>query len=538
MSAATAPPAGAPGSAPRTAPIPRLISAFSGTVGVAVKIAALALSNALAIWAIYVLITRNHWLAVALLAIATLLIDFVYLAPGQKLLPAKFLIPGTIFLVGFQVFPILYTVNVAFTDYGTGHIATKADAIHQIQVTSLQPPPNGKIYTMAVARDAGGKLALILQDQASKQDFVGTTKGLTPLPASAVSASGGQITAAKGYTLLHGVALFDVDKQLQTFVVPVGKAGIQPQSISTAVELQPTLRFDAKRDVFVRISDGAVFKDTGNGEFVNGNEALEPGWKTGVGLRNFSRILHDPLIRQPFVRVFIWTFVFAFGTVLLSFAIGLFLAITLDKRGMRFQRTYRSVLIIPWAVPGFLSLLAWQGMLDQFGVVNQHIVHPLFGTTVPWITDGNVAKLSCILVSSWLTVPYFFVVSMGALQAIPEELTEAARVDGGGPFQIFHRVTLPILLVAVGPLLVASFAFNFNNFNNIYLLTAGGPPQANSAVAGSTDILISYTYKLAIATGKGQDFALASSVTIIVFFITAIISTIGFSRTRVLEEVV
>jgi arabinogalactan oligomer/maltooligosaccharide transport system permease protein len=134
-------------------------------------------------------------------------------------------------------------------------------------------------------------------------------------------------------------------------------------------------------------------------------------------------------------------------------------------------------------------------------------------------------------------VPFFFIVSLGALQAIPEELTEAARVDGGGPFQIFRRVTLPLLLVAVGPLLISSFALNFNNFNNIYLLTAGGPPQANSAVAGATDILISYTYKLAIATGKGQDFALAASVTIIVFFITAIISTIGFARTRVLEEV-
>ena len=133
-------------------------------------------------------------------------------------------------------------------------------------------------------------------------------------------------------------------------------------------------------------------------------------------------------------------------------------------------------------------------------------------------------------------MPYFFLVSMGALQAIPEELTEAARVDGGGPVQIFKRVTLPLLLVAVGPLLVTSFAFNFNNFNNIYFLTNGGPPQANSSIAGSTDILISYTYKLAIAAGKGQDFALASAVTIIVFAITALISTIGFTRTRVLEN--
>jgi len=125
---------------------------------------------------------------------------------------------------------------------------------------------------------------------------------------------------------------------------------------------------------------------------------------------------------------------------------------------------------------------------------------------------------------------------MGALQSIPEELTEAARVDGGGPLQIFRRVTFPLLLVAVAPLLIASFAFNFNNFNNIYLLTSGGPPQANSSVAGSTDILISYTYKLAIAAGKGNDYGLASAVSIIIFFIVAGISAVSFSRTRALEN--
>lgn len=513
--------------------MPRLISAFSGTAGFAVKIALLSVSNALAIWAIYVLLTRNHWVAVVVLAAATLLIDLIYMA-RRSAVPAKFLIPGTIFLLGFQIVPIIYTVEVSFTNYSTGHIATKADAVKQIELTSLQPPPNGKTYTMAAAHDAAGKLVLILQDDATQKVYLGTQKALTPLPPGVVTANASSgIVSAKGYTLLHGLALFNVDKVLQTFVVPVGAAGIRPQTTSTAVELQPTLRYDAKRDAFIRLSDGTVFQDNGKGEFAHGADALEPGWKTGVGTGNFSRMLHDPLVRGPFIRVFVWTFAFAAGVVLLSFSLGLFLAIALDKKGLRFQKLYRSILIIPWAIPGFLSLLVWQGLLnDQFGVVNR-----IFHMHVPWLFDSNWAKVTCILVSAWLTVPYFFVVSMGALQSIPAELTEAARVDGGGPFQVFRRVTLPLLLVAVGPLVIASFAFNFNNFNNIYFLTGGGPPQANSAVAGSTDILISYTYKLAIATGKGQDFALAAAVTIIVFFITAAISTIGFSRTRVLEDI-
>jgi arabinogalactan oligomer/maltooligosaccharide transport system permease protein len=224
---------------------------------------------------------------------------------------------------------------------------------------------------------------------------------------------------------------------------------------------------------------------------------------------------------------------FAVSVVFLSFAAGLLLAIALDKKGLRFQRLYRSLILIPWAMPGFLTLLVWQGLLnDDFGVVNR-----LFHLSIPWLFDANWAKVSCILVSFWMTVPYFFLVSMGALQAIPEELTEAARVDGGGPVQIFRRVTLPLVLVATSPLLIASFAFNFNNFNNIYLLTGGGPTQPSQPVAGSTDILISYTYKLAIATGKGNNYGLAASVSIIIFFIVAIISAVSFSRTKALENI-
>ncbi len=527
MSAATAP------AAPtrRTAVIPALVQIFSGTVGLALKIALLSLSNGLAIWAAYVLVDRRHWAAVGVLAAATAIVDYLYLA-RRKTPAAKFLVPATLFLLAFQVIPIIYTVQVAFSNYSTGHISSKSAAIEQIRLTSLETPPNGKQYTMAVAR-RGGELVLVLRDDATGKDYLGTTKGLTPLPPGTVETGALGITAAKGLRLVKGAELFSLDKTLARYVVPVGKdAGIRPQGIGQAVELRPTLRYDSARDVFVRLSDGAVYRDNGRGSFVRGADELEPGWKTGVGFANFESIVKNPLVRGPFLSIFLWTIIFATSVVFLSFATGLFLAIALNKKGMRFQRVYRSFILIPWAVPGFLSLLVWQGLLnDDFGVVNR-----LFHLSVPWLFDGFWAKVSCILVSFWLTVPYFFLVSMGALQAIPDELNEAARVDGGGPLQLFRRVTLPLLLVAVSPLLIASFAFNFNNFNNIYLLTAGGPVEGESAIAGSTDILISYTYKLAIATGKGQDFALASAVSIIVFFIVAGISAISFTRTKALEN--
>ena len=532
MSATTATSAGPPPGAPRPAFTPRFISFFSGTVGLVTKVTLLAFSNAIAVWAAYVLIDRRHWIALAVLVVATALIDVIYFS-GRWALPLKFFIPGTLFMLAFQAVPILYTVDVAFTNYATGHIASKTDAITQIQLNSLQPPANGKQYTMAAAHDAHGKLVLILQDQVSGKTFVGTQKGLSPLPKAAVKTGALGITAATGYTLLKGNELFSIDTTLRAFHVPThGSAEILPQTISTAAELQPTLRYDAKRGVFVRITDGAVFRDNRKGSFTHGKQELEPGWKTGVGFHNFGSILHDPLVSTPFLRIFIWTFVFATSVVFLSFAVGLFLAIALNKKGLRFQRIYRSLVLIPWAVPGFLSLLVWQGLLnDDFGVVNR-----LLHLNIPWLFDGTWAKVSCILVSFWLTVPYFFLVSMGALQSIPQELTEAAHVDGGGPWQIFRRVTLPLLLVATTPLLIASFAFNFNNFNNIFLLTGGGPTQGNQPIAGSTDILISYTYKLAIATGKGQDYGLASAVSIIIFFLVATISAVSFSRTKALEN--
>ncbi|MDQ3822529.1 MAG: ABC transporter permease subunit [Actinomycetota bacterium] len=505
---------------------------FSGTVGLALKVALLAILNAIAVWAAVVLVDDGKWVALAVLAAATVAIDAIYLS--RRAVPAKFLVPGTVFLLAFSVIPILYTVNVAFSNWSTGHVLVKEEAIDGIQRNSLSIPPDGRSYVMAPARD-DGELVLLLVDEATGKPFLGTRDGLEPLPEGSVRVDEvGTIVSAESYRLVRGPELVALDRELSKFLVPTeGSAAIRPEGLGAAVELEPTMRYDPKTDTFTRIESGLVFRDNGRGSFVAPTgEELEPGWRTRVGFDNFTRIVDDPLVQKPFVRVFIWTFAFAFLTVVLSFALGLFLAIALDVPGMRFQRTYRSLLVVPYAIPGFLSTLVWAGLLnDDFGVVNR-ILH----TDIPWLFDGNWAKVSIILVSVWLTAPYFFLVSLGALQSIPNELVEAARVDGGGPWQVFRKITLPLLFVAVAPLMIASFAFNFNNFGNIYLLTRGGPAAGDESIAGATDILITYTYKLAIESGKGQDFALASAISILIFFIVASISAVGFWRTKSLEN--
>jgi ABC-type sugar transport system permease subunit len=511
----------------------RAVAFFSGTPGLIVKMSLLAIVNALAVWALTVLLQDDKWIPAAVLVATTLVIDAVYLS--RKAYPAKFLIPGTLLMLAFLVIPIVYLVNIAFTKYSTGHILSKTEAVESIKANSLTAPPNGKSYLMAPARDDSGKLVLLLSDEDTGATFVGTHERLQPLPKGDVTVTADGITGATGYNLVKGNELFTLDKELSAYTIPTGgSAAVRPEGLDSAVELQPSLRFDERNDQFVRIADGVVFKDNGKGSYVaaSGDE-LEPGWKANVGTDNFSRIIHNPLIRKPFLRVFAWTFVFATLTVLLSFVLGLFLAIALDKPGMRFQKIYRALLIMPYAIPGFLSLLVWQGLLnDDFGVVNR-----IFHTSIPWLFDGTWAKVSVVLVSLWLTFPYFFLVSLGALQSIPAELKEAARVDGGGPWQVFRKVTLPLLLIVVAPLMIASFAFNFNNFGNIYLLTGGGPATNDQTTAGATDILISYTYKLAFASGKGSDYGLAAAIALIIFFIVATISALTFWRTKALESV-
>jgi arabinogalactan oligomer/maltooligosaccharide transport system permease protein len=435
------------------------------------------------------------------------------------------------------VIPVLYTIDVAFTNWSTGHLLVKSEAIQGIKRASLEQSANGKSYTMAPARDSHGDFVLLLIDQDTNKQYVGTEQGLKPLPPGSLKVAIGTIASAKGYTVLRGDALAGIDKTLTAFTVPIGgDNAIRAEGLSNAVELHPTLRYDATHDRFVRIRDGKVFTDNGRGSYVNGKEDLEPGWRTYVGFTNFSRLVRNKLVRGPFIRVFIWTIVFATSTVFLSFALGLFLAITLNKDGMRGRFAYRSVLVLPYAIPGFLSLLVWGGLLnDDFGVVNDLLGH--VGISVPWLFDATWARISVILVSVWLTFPYFFLVSLGALQGIPAELVEAARVDGAARFQVFRRVTLPLLLVAVAPLMIASFAFNFNNFGNIYFLTGGGPASNDQSIAGATDILISYTYKLAFASGKGGDYGLASTVAILDFLIVATIAAISFSKTKALENI-
>jgi arabinogalactan oligomer/maltooligosaccharide transport system permease protein len=148
---------------------------------------------------------------------------------------------------------------------------------------------------------------------------------------------------------------------------------------------------------------------------------LQPGWKAFNYFRNYTHLFTDPVVRGPFISVFIWTTVFAFTTVIMMFTVGLLLAIVLNQK-LRFRRFYRSILILPYAIPSFMSILIWGGMFNrQYGAINS-----LFHTNIDWFNNAWLARATILIVNLWLGFPYFYLVSSGALQAIPAELEEAA----------------------------------------------------------------------------------------------------------------
>jgi arabinogalactan oligomer/maltooligosaccharide transport system permease protein len=286
-----------------------------------------------------------------------------------------------------------------------------------------------------------------------------------------------------------------------------------------------------------RVEDGKVFSDSGEGAYTAADgETLAPGWRVVVGFENFTKAVTDPGIREPLLRVTIWTFLFAIISVLSTFVLGLGLAILFNDAKLRGQRWYRVAMILPYAFPGFLSAFVWRAMLNKdYGVINQMFFG---GQVIDWLGDPFMAKVAILMVNLWLGFPYMFLITTGALQSIPGELMESAKIDGASPWQQLRLIKLPLLLVSVAPLLITSFAFNFNNFSLIYLLTGGGPKDFDASInVGHSDILISMVYKIAFSTGEGRDFGLASAFSILIFFVVGTISYLSFRRTRTLEDV-
>jgi arabinogalactan oligomer / maltooligosaccharide transport system permease protein len=499
------------------------------------KIVCLGVLDALVVYAALVLARGETWWLATVAVLAAAAINVVYLRRG--LLPAKYLIPGTVFLVVFQLYVVVYSGYIAFTNYGDGHVGSKDDAISVLVEKSLTRVPGSPGYPMVVL-ERFGELSFLVTEEDGSARIGGENRPLARV--EDVRFQDGEAVAVAGYTTLDFAQVLRRQTEITALNVPLtedlDEGALRTSDGSTAYVYAATMLYDGTGDTFTDVDTGVVYRDTGAGAFTSdsGSE-LMPGWKIDVGFENFARAFTEESIRGPLLQVLVWTFVFAGFTVVATFALGVFLAIMLDDTRLRFRRTFRVLVILPYAFPAFLSALIWSGLLNsQFGFINQVI---LGGANVPWLTDPVLAKVSILVVNLWLGYPYMFLVATGALQSIPTEYVEAARVDGAGPWTVFRRIKLPLLMVTMAPLLIAAFAFNFNNFNTIYMLTEGGPQDISTDMnVGATDILITLVYKVAFGETSGRDYGLASAFAVLIFILVAGMSVAGFRRTKALED--
>jgi arabinogalactan oligomer / maltooligosaccharide transport system permease protein len=466
--------------------------------------------------------------------LSAVLLGIFVMYTTRRAVPGKFLYPGIVFLVIFTIVPIVYTQVMSLYVYKSGNLISKSEAIVSLEKVGLVQDPLNTTYQMQLGFIGDDLAAVLVSDRDGTTYLASSREGTEAVEAPNEPALTELIDRA-GFRYAETAEIARIGEGLTQIQFDLGEGWVAiPQSFRTAARLTQKFVFDDDTGFIFDTTTNEYYADNGKGNFASledPNRVLFPGWRAFDPLVNYTSLFTNPNISGPFAGVFIWTIFFAVFTVVSMFAVGLLLAIALDRK-IRFRGFYRSVLILPYAMPSLMSILIWAGMFNrEFGAVNR-----LFDTEIFWLGDPVLAKIVILIVNLWLGFPYFYLITTGALQAMPAELEEAAAIDGARPSQIFFSIKLPLLLQMLAPLIIASFAFNFNNFNIVYLLTQGGPTDVLSGQkAGATDILITYTYKTAF-TGTEQNLGLASAISVIMFIIVGLLSLWSLRRSKVLEE--
>lgn len=507
--------------------------------GFVVKLLLMALVNALGLTIILSAWNSESW-AILVASVALLIVvDVVYFT--KRALPLKYILPGLLFLFIFQIFTLAYTGYVAFTNYGTGHAGSMEQAVDAALIQDERRTEDSPTYPLAVVKD-GDELGFAITD-ADGFILVGTEESpLEVVDGGAVNESGTP-TEVPGWEIVPRANLFsdqELQRQVTELRVPVSEdaedGSIRTREGSSGAIYTSSLEWDPDAQTLTNTETGTIYEATDEGNFVAADGSRLPaGWTVTVGFDNFVRAVTDSTLAGPLLKVTLWTFAFAFLTVVSAFGLGLLFAILYNDPRIRARKWMRTLFILPYAFPAFMSALLWRGMFNrEFGVINDWF---FFGADINWLGDPFLAKVVVLWVNLWLSYPYWFLVCTGALQALSSETMEAARIDGASRWRQFRSITLPLLMVSTAPLAIASFAFNFNNFTIIYMLTEGGPPFPGTSGLGSSDILISAIYNISGVAGGVADYGLASALSIVVFVVVGVISAIAFRQTRKLEEI-
>ena len=251
------------------------------------------------------------------------------------------------------------------------------------------------------------------------------------------------------------------------------------------------------------------------------------GWEA---LKNYKMIfLGQGMVGAIFWRILGWTIVWTIGATSLAIALGFILAIVLNNDRVKGKLLFRSIYLLPWAVPAFISILFFSILFADGGTVINSL-REVLGPNFSIKNDPFVIRVVLICIQAWLGSAYIFLLSTGVLQSINAELYEAADIDGATSFKKLSKITVPLVLFQTAPLLVGQYTFNFNNYSIIALFNNGGPfdPSKYGNLAGSSDLLISYIFKL---TMNSQYQAIGATITVIISVVLMIIAYIGYRNT-------
>lgn len=473
----------------------------------------------------------------SVVAAIAVFITTIYLRP--RLTAFRWMSVGITLAVLFTVYPIVYTVYLSFTNMGSGHLMSKPQAIARLEAQQFLPE-DGETFKWAAYKNASDEYALWLVPKEGAgllakageplQELTPGEGGVGPLDED------GFPTTLEGYERLQRKNIVPIINDLSALEFGAAPETVRIRSLGEAVASAPLYRYDASRDVIVNQQTGELYKPIDGTFTSDSGETLTPGYIVFIGLDHYTDFLGNEGYREPMSKILLWNILFTFLSVFFSFAVGLIATVMFDDLPGR--RIIRALIIIPWPIPVLISILIWRYMLHpDLGFVAP-VLESLFGSSPNWFQDAFWTRFGLVMVNVWLSYPYFYVITAGALRAIPEEIYSAAIVDGASSWQKFYYITLPLLLRILTPLLIASLTFNFNNFNVIYIFNFGLPSMSGTIVPmGQSDILISFIYRLAFISSNVADYGLAAAISVILFLLIGSVVLLQTRFTNTFKEV-
>jgi len=468
---------------------------------------------------------RDGFLAFGLIVgSATCFVTLVMLR--KSLTPWRWLATGLVMAVLFTVYPILYTVYLSFTNMSGGHLLTKAQVVRRLS-EEMYNPEDGGSWDCSVYR-RGKDYMLLLQKNG---EFSTIKPGGLPEernfnePPSKID----------NYIIMKPA---DIMQNLQMLgQMEFGRPPFLVKLISmqeASVQL-PRYAYNEKEDTFTDNENRDVYRNVVGTYTSQSGKTLTPGFFTGIGWKNYSRFLTNKGYLKPVFGVFVWNVMFSLFSVLISFALGMMIALLFED--LEYKRLIRTLLIVPYPIPVLVSIMVWRGLFNEnMGLVTS-VITSIFGSSPKFFTDLYWTRFALILINVYLSYPYFYVLASGALKSIPRELFEAASIDGANPFTVVSKIILPLVMRILAPLVISSFCFNFNNFTLIWGFNAGLPAMADTAVPmGYSDLLISFIYRLGFSSSNAADYGFTAAITVMLFILVALMVLFQTMNTKTIKE--